>query len=147
MVECAKLCIVWSGWLFCCPETSRGLASLTGLPLVVMFKLWLQYLWCVQHLHLFVSRNRAMHYVFGSSQLTSYCLSLQLYKVLANMQLLYSESRLLLAMSHTHTHTQSQNHGEYVFDVGSESRQQNWISSIKSHSANLAPSSNGHLPA
>lgn len=41
----------------------------------------------------------------------------------------------------------SQNHGEYVFDAGSEPKKQSWISNIRACSANLAtPGTNGHLP-
>ena len=42
--------------------------------------------------------------------------------------------------------TQSQNHGEYVFEAETGEKQASWISAIKTHSINLAPSTNGHLP-
>jgi len=52
------------------------------------------------------------------------------------------------AHTHTHTHTQSQNHGEYVFDAGSEASKQQWIKTIQQFS-NKQPQNqvaNGRLP-
>ena len=51
------------------------------------------------------------------------------------------------AHAHTHTHTQSQNHGEYVFDTGSEQSKQEWIKMIQQFcnrpTQNHTP--NGHI--
>ena len=45
-------------------------------------------------------------------------------------------------------YTQTENHGEYVFDAGSEKEKENWVSTIRSYSSRLChhyPAVNGHL--